>query len=78
MNVIVVSGRSSTKAPQMSSTYLGTRLLTSGSPALNVKAERNSILFKGRLAKAIQLKMDLIRSADLSSTWTKICIRILR
>jgi hypothetical protein len=50
MKANVVSGLSSTNAPQMSKTYLGTKLLVSLIPLLKVNAERNSILFKGRLA----------------------------
>jgi hypothetical protein len=68
MKVRVVSGRSSSKAPHMSSTYFGAKLVTVGSPGLNVNADRNSILFKGRLANAIQLNIHLIRSTDRGSS----------
>lgn len=68
MKVSVVSGLSSTNAPHIPSTYFGTKLLTVGFPELKVNADKNSRVFKGRFANAIQLKMHLIRSTDRGSS----------
>jgi hypothetical protein len=68
MKVRVVSGRSSTRAPQISTTYLGTKvefLEAPDSSGLNVNADKNSIFFNGRFMNAIQPKMHFTLSSDL-------------
>ena len=68
MKARVVSGRSSIRAPQMSTAYLGTKVEVLGAPdpsGLNVNADKNSIFFNGRFIYAIQPNMHFTLSTDL-------------
>ena len=76
MNANVESRRSSINGAHMSKMYGGASSLTSGSPVLKARADRNSAFRSGRLAKAIHPKIDLIRATERSSKWDVSCVRI--
>lgn len=78
IKVKVVSCLSSMSGAQMSRIYWGQRWATFGSPALKVTADKNSSLFNGRFANAIQPSTRLILFTDRESKWISTWVKILR